>query len=47
MKVIIKKYSLKQFEMISPLLTKLNIDPNVFSLPEEQRQMPVQDDVYL
>lgn len=30
------KYSLKQFEIISPLLTKLNTVPNVFSPPEEQ-----------
>lgn len=35
------KYSLKQFEMVSLLLTKLNTDPNVLSPPEEQRQMPV------
>lgn len=34
------KHALKQFE-IPPLLTKLNIDSNAFSQPEEQRQMSV------
>lgn len=35
------KYALKKFEIVSPLLTKLNTDPNVFSLSEEQKQMPI------